>query len=70
MDRELGRKNKNNNRGDFNARTERKGGRGVMEETVEREEEEKRKRRSKEKIINSESRKLINFLGEREDGVY
>lgn len=50
--------------GDFNARTRREGG-GVIVVEEEGEEGEREKRRSKDRKINGEERKLVDFLEER-----
>lgn len=51
--------------GDFNARTGDKGGRVRGDWEKEEEEEEEGRKRSKDKMINTEGRKLINFLEEK-----
>lgn len=56
------RSNGNNNWGDFNARTGQEGGRL---EGIEGEEEEEIKRNSKDKKVNKEERKLMEWIRER-----
>ncbi|XP_029176098.1 trichohyalin-like [Nylanderia fulva] len=51
--------------GDFNARTGQEGGRIRDKENAEEERKEEKKRKSKDKLINAEGRKLLEFMGER-----
>ncbi|XP_029163724.1 golgin subfamily A member 6-like protein 22, partial [Nylanderia fulva] len=51
--------------GDFNARTGEEGGRVRGEENVEEEGLGESKRKSKDRVINAEGRKLLEFLGEK-----
>lgn len=50
--------------GNFNARTGREVKRMQIEE-IKKDDREEKKRRLKDKTINTEGRKLINFLGEK-----